>query len=65
MLSMCMKLQNKYIVKLGPPNLMWCVHTRWGMPTIKRWGNLSCIQSDVDKTRENNWNIGKINWAIN
>lgn len=41
-----MKLQNKYIVKLGPPDFMWCVHTRWG-PTIKRWGNLSCIQSDV------------------
>jgi len=44
---------------------MKCVHMHQRVPTIEGWGNLSHIQSAMEKTRENNWKVGKIGQAIN
>jgi len=38
---------------------MGCVQTHQGMPTIKRWGNPSCVRSVVEKTKEDNQKVGK------
>ncbi len=48
-----------------PIGLMGCVHTHRGMPTIEGWGSPSCVQSVVQKTRENNQKAKKIGRIIN
>jgi hypothetical protein len=44
---------------------MGCVHKHRGIPTIEKWGSLSCVQSVVEKTGEDNRKARKIGWVIN
>jgi len=39
---------------------MKCVHMHRGIPIIEGWGNLNHIQSVVEKNKENNRKVGKI-----
>jgi hypothetical protein len=47
-----------------PIRLMRCVHMHWGILTIEGWGNLSRIQSNVEKIREDSQKLGKISQII-
>jgi len=51
-------------MKWIPIGSMRCVHTHQGMPTIKRWGSPSYVQSAVEKTREDNQKLKKIGWIV-
>jgi hypothetical protein len=43
---------------------MGCVLTHRGIFAIEGWGNPSCVQSVVEKIRENNQKVGKIGRII-
>jgi hypothetical protein len=44
---------------------MGYVHMHRRIPTIEGWGSSSCVQSVVEKTKENNQKVGKIGQTIN
>jgi len=44
---------------------MRCVHTHQRILATKGWGNPSCVQSTMEKTKETNWKAKKISWVIN
>lgn len=45
-----------------------CVHTHWGMPTIKRVWNPSHVQNVILKIAKDSWNFERfdqvVNWAL-
>jgi hypothetical protein len=43
---------------------MGCVHMHWKKPTIEGWGNSSCVQSVVEKTKEVNQKVWNIGWIV-
>jgi len=53
--------QNKKWIPMG---WMGCVFTHRGIFAIEGWGNPSCVQSVVEKIRENNQKVGKIGRII-
>jgi hypothetical protein len=48
-----------------PIKLIGCVHTHQGIPTIERYCNPNHVWNVVEKIRENNQKVGKINWVVN
>ncbi len=48
-----------------PIGSMGCVQTHRRMLIIERWCSLSRIWNIIEKTRENNWKVGKTSWTIN
>jgi len=44
---------------------MGCVHTHRGILGIEGWGNPNHVLNVVNKTKENNQKVGKINEILN
>jgi hypothetical protein len=44
---------------------MKCVHMHQRIFATEGCGNLSCVKSDVERTREYNWTTGKTNQVVN
>jgi len=48
-----------------PIGSMGCVHAHQRISAIEGWGNPSHVWSVVEKTREDNWKVGKIGQIVN
>jgi hypothetical protein len=46
-----------------PIKLMGCVHTHRRIPIIERCGSPNHVWNIEEKTKENNWKVGKISWC--
>jgi hypothetical protein len=47
-----------------PEGSMGCVHTHQGRPTIERCGSPNHVRNVIEKTKENNQKVRKINRTI-